>query len=89
LRIALLVIEPPGPLDERLDLGAGTRMAYMLVISLNFCDWRRDISISGAPLSLTIKAPSKLCSNAGAHRRLMMRLRPARKKVVGFKRPTR
>ena len=56
---------------------------------LNLCDWRRDIFISGAPLSLTIKAPSKLCSNARTHRRLMMRLRPARKKVVGFKRPTR
>jgi hypothetical protein len=89
LRIAPLVIEPPEPLDDRLDLRAGTRLVYMLVISLNLCDWRRDIFISGAPLSLTIKAPSKLCSNARTHRRLMMRLRPARKKVVGFKRPTR
>jgi hypothetical protein len=89
VRIARLGIEPPEPLDERLDIKAGTRLAYMLVISLNFCDWRGDIFISGAPLSLTINPPSKLCSNASTHRRLMTRLRPARKKIAGFKRPAR
>ncbi len=56
----------------------------MLVNSLNFCDWRRDILTSGAPVSLTVNLLSNPCSSPTTQRRLMMCLRLARKTALGL-----